>query len=99
MSHTINPIPSVTLSSNAPGTSVDVPIFITATQPVSTVTGSIAVEFNGETVTTPLTVTFNEVVTPSASVAIDDPRIQVVVGEATFLSGNGWRIYVTITVV
>ena len=63
MPHTITPIPTVNFPTNAPGSNIDLTVFVEgAVQPDSSVTGSIAVAFEGETVSAPLYLAFTELV-------------------------------------
>lgn len=102
MPHTVNPIPAITLPSFAPGTTVNFSISVTgAVQPETSFSGSVSVEFNGETVNTPIEGTFTDTLVPSASAVVNDPRIEVSFSSPLRPVGttNAWTIPGTITVV
>ena len=102
MPHSVSAINSVVLPSFAPGTTVNFSVSVSdAVQPQTTFSGSVNVEFNGETVSTPLSGTFTDTLVPAASAVVDDPRIEVTFGSPIRPVGttNTWTIPGTITVV
>ena len=102
MPHTVNPISTIIMPSFATGTTVNFSVSVTgAVQPQTTFSGTVNVEFNGETVSTPLTGTFTDTLVPTPSVAVSDPRIEVTFGSPIRPVGttNAWTIPGTITVV
>ena len=100
MPHSISPIAPITLPSYAPGTSASFDVNISGTvQPQATATGSINVEFNGETASTPLSITFNETITPSIEASALDPRLSISFGSPLKLANGAWQFPAVLTVV
>ena len=100
MPHTVGTPATITLPSFEPGTSASFVVNVnSATQPLATASGSVSVEFNGETATAPLSVEFEGLVTPSIALDSIDPRLTVTFGEPTQIAGNAWQFPATITVV
>ena len=97
--HTVTTPPTATLSSRTPGTSTTINVTVNNATVPSTVTGSVAVDFNGDTVTAPLTVNFTEQPVPTATVDMSaDPSLSVVVGAATPSGGVAGRYVIPITI-
>ena len=100
MPHTASIPGTVTLPSFDPGTTASFVVNVNAaTQPATTATGSISVEFNGDIATAPLNVEFNGQVVPAIAVDSLDPRLSISFGQPTQTSGNTWQFPGTITVV
>lgn len=98
MSHGINPITPVTLPAGTPGASATITVRVQdVVQPDTSTTGSVSIDFNGETATAPIVVNFDGVVAPTAT--IDIPGVNVAVGEPVQDSATVWRFPVTITAV
>lgn len=92
------PVAPVTLNAT-PGSTVSFPVYINgAPQPPSALSGSIAVEFDGETVNTPLSVTLNAgIVSPAVSVDPGSPAVTAAVGTPQQVGPDQWQVDVTLT--
>lgn len=102
--HTVSPPASVTLSDQTPGTSASFEVVITgAPQPApQSVSGTVAVEFNGEVATAPLTVNYAPAnVLPALSVDFGTANLQATAGPAVATPGfsDRYTVQVTVTVV
>lgn len=92
--------PNVIMPSPAPGSTANFTVDVTgAVQPDTAAIGSISVDFNGETATAPVNVTFQGLVSPSITVTSLDSRLEIAFDEPTRIAGNSWRFSGTITVV
>lgn len=99
--HTVTNPPPASLPSRVSGSSVTVDVTVdNAVQPDNTVPATVSVEFDGETVSVPMTIGYAETVVPTATVEVDDSSgLDVTVGEARPSSiPNRYVIAVTLTV-
>lgn len=90
------------LSSREPGTSVSFDVIVNdALQPPASVAGTIAVDFNGETATKVIAVTFDETIQPVTTVSFEGTNLEATIGTPVMaISPVGkWTVPVTITVV
>lgn len=103
MSHTVNPLSTVSLSSESGSTKTVKVVVEGATDPgpQPAASGSVSVEFNGHTESVPLNVQFDDgpVGPPAASIDLgDSSQITASVGAASYIGVGRWEIPVTLTV-
>jgi hypothetical protein len=97
--HTVTPVPEVRLSNNVSGTNVNRTIVVEGVvQPDSTVNVSIDVEYNGETVSTPVSVVFDQLIAPTAVVVSSDPRLNITLGVPQPATATSWQIPLNVAV-
>lgn len=103
MAHSFASVPSVVIDDLTPGTVYTYNVTVDATQPPTSTVGSVSAEFDGETVTAPLNISFNTgPIVPQVVVDLGTAtNLAVTVGTPVRRSGwpNLWDVPVTITVV
>lgn len=103
MAHTLRPIPAVEITDLTPGATKTITITVDAEQPPSTASGTVTAEFNGETVTAPINITYNTgPIVPTLAVDLSGvSNLSVSVGAPVRRTGwpTLWDIPVTLTAV
>lgn len=98
MAHNVLPLAPVALDA-APGSTASFMVYVNgATQPPSSTSGTVSVEFDGTTVDTPLTVQLNSgIVSPAVSVSTGSPDVTASVGTPQQVGPDQWQVEVTLT--